>query len=138
MARVRIGFTGTQRGMTERQRQALSCALDELHATAFHHGDCIGADAQAHDIAAIMGCEIVIHPPALDAKRAWKRSEQMRKPRSYLSRSKDIVRDTDMLIAAPAEATEQLRTGTWSTVRFARKIGRTVWVILPSGDMRRG
>ena len=134
---VRIGFTGTQRGMTERQRQALSCALDELHATALHHGDCIGADAQAHDVAVAMGCEIVIHPPVTETKRAWKLAARIHAPKTYLARNKDIVRATEMLVATPAEDIEHLRSGTWSTVRFARKIGRVVWVILPNGEVRK-
>jgi predicted Rossmann fold nucleotide-binding protein DprA/Smf involved in DNA uptake len=61
----------------------------------------------------------------------------MRKPRSYLSRNRDIVRDTEMLVATPGEEAEHLRSGTWSTVRFARKLGRSVWVILPNGTVRR-
>jgi hypothetical protein len=134
---MRIGFTGTQRGMTERQRQALSCVLDELHASAFHHGDCIGADAETHDIAAAMGCEIVIHPPVTETKRAWKPAPQIHAPKPYLDRNRDIVRATEMLVAAPAQDIEQLRSGTWSTVRFAGKVGRPVWVILPSGDVRK-
>jgi hypothetical protein len=134
---VHIGFTGTQGGMTERQRQALSCALDELQATVFHHGDCIGADAEAHDIAAAMGCEIVIHPPVTETNRAWKLAPRIHEPKPYLKRNKDVVRATEVLVAAPAQDIEQLRTGTWSTVRFARKIGRAVWVILPDGNVRR-
>jgi hypothetical protein len=50
-----------------------------------------------------MSCEIVIHPPIIEAKRAWKHAGQMRTAKSYLSRNKDIVRDTEMLVAAPDE-----------------------------------
>ena len=82
-----------------------------------------------------MPCEIVIHPPIIEAKRAWKHAGQMRTPKSYLSRNKDIVRDTEMLVATPGEDNEQIRFGTWSTVRFARKLGRPVWVILPNGNV---
>src|SRR5262245_4747430 len=127
---MRIGFTGTQGGMTERQRQALSCVLAELQATTLHHGDCIGADAEAHDVATAMGCEVVIHPPITEAKRAWKRAPQIHAPKPYLARNRDIVRAAEMLVAAPAQDVEQLRSGTWSTVRFARKMGRAVWVVL--------
>ena len=135
---MRIGFTGTQRGMTDAQRSTLRAVLAELGATVFHHGDCIGADAEAHDVAEAMGCEVVIHPPVTETKRAWKLAARIYEPKWYLARNKDIVRDTEMLVAAPGEETEHLRSGTWSTVRFARKLGRAVWVILPDGEVRRG
>jgi len=44
-------------------------------------------------------------------------SEQIPAPKPYLTRNKDIVRDTEMLVAAPADETEVIRSGTWSTVR---------------------
>ena len=134
---MRIGFTGTQRGMTDAQRTALKTVLTERGATVLHHGDCIGADAQAHEIAVSMSCEIVIHPPIVETKRAWKHAARTHRPKSYLARNKDIVRDTEMLVAMPGENMEQIRSGTWSTVRFARKMGRPVWVILPSGEVCR-
>jgi bifunctional non-homologous end joining protein LigD len=37
----------------------------------------------------------------------------------------------------PAEPEEQLRSGTWSTVRFAKKQGKPVFVILPDGTVKR-
>jgi hypothetical protein len=44
---------------------------------------------------------------------------------------------TASLIAAPAEPEEQLLSGTWSTVRFARKLGKPVFLILPDGTVNR-
>jgi hypothetical protein len=45
-----IGFTGTRQGMTAEQKSALRNLLDG-GAGDFHHGDCIGADSEAHGIA---------------------------------------------------------------------------------------
>ena len=56
-----------------------------------------------------------------------------RKP--YLDRNKDIVLETQTLVATPAETTEQLRSGTWSTVRYARKLKRPAVLILPDGTI---
>jgi len=47
-------------------------------------------------------------------------------PTPYLSRNRAIVDETEMLIATPAEFTEQQRSGTWSTVRYARACGKKV------------
>jgi hypothetical protein len=133
---MRIGFTGTHHGMTPAQVRVFRSILSGHKGAALHHGDCVGADAQAHEVACSLGRDVTIHPPVIGAQRAWKTSPDIRAPRPYLSRSKDIVRETDMLIAAPAEAKEQRRSGTWSTVRFARKLGKPVFVISPDGMVR--
>jgi hypothetical protein len=130
---LRIGFTGTRQGMTAGQERVLRSLLTSHTGAVLHHGDCIGADAQAHDVAVSLGLDVVIHPPLVETQRAWKKALHVRKPRPYLERNKDIVRETEMVIATPAEAFEQLRSGTWSTVRFARKQGRAIWIIQPEG-----
>jgi hypothetical protein len=68
--------------------------------------------------------------------RAWKNSHHIHRPKGFLTRDQDIVRDTDVLIAIPAEGVEQHRSGTWATVRFARKLGRDIWIVLPDGQIR--
>jgi hypothetical protein len=128
---MRIGFTGTRQGMTERQKIAVRDLLASYAGATLHHGDAVGADAEAHDIALALGCAIVIHPPAIETQRAFKRAVEIRAAKPYLVRNKDIVRETALLIAAPDEAVEQLRSGTWSTVRFARRLGREVRLLTP-------
>ena len=132
---MKIGFTGTQQGMTTRQRFELRDQLIAFQATEFHHGDCIGADAEAHEIAKALGLRIVIHPPESDAKRAFCEGyDEIRSPLPYLIRNLNIVNETSVLIATPAEASERTRSGTWSTVRRGRKAGKTVVVITPSRE----
>jgi hypothetical protein len=137
MTDYRFGFTGTRLGMTQAQKATLHDFLSHGSGE-FHHGDCIGADSEAHDIAAECGYRIVLHPPSEPALRAWRvvPDHMMRPKRPYLDRNRDIVRDTDSLIATPAEAEEQKRSGTWSTVRFARKQGKLVVLILPDGTIQ--
>ena len=112
---MRIGFTGTRQGMTREQERTLRDLLASHRGAVLHHGDCVGADEQAHDIAVSLGCGIVIHPPLLEAQRAFKPAPQIRAPKPYLVRNKDIVRETDLLVAAPKEALEQHRSGTPAT-----------------------
>jgi len=42
-----------------------------------------------------------------------------------------IVRETSLLIAAPAMEIEALRSGTWSTVRYALRLGRPIQLLTP-------
>lgn len=50
---MRIGFTGTQNGMTKAQKSQLWNSVTDLTPSSiggheFRHGDCVGADEQAH------------------------------------------------------------------------------------------
>ena len=134
-----LGFTGTQVGMTELQREALIRVLRVYDITEFHHGDCIGADAQAHEsVVTHTSSRIVIHPPADERKRAWCHTKvvattvSVLAPKPYLDRNKDIVNASEGMLAAP-RGPEELRSGTWSTIRYARKCSKKVLIVWPDG-----
>jgi hypothetical protein len=133
--RSSIGFTGTRDGMSIQQRNTLHRRLFDSELGDFHHGDCKGADEQAHDIAKSLGFRVVIHPPDDVRMRAFTYSDSERYPLPYLVRNKNIVNETKVLYAAPKIAVEELRSGTWATIRYALKIGATVFIILPDGTI---
>lgn len=130
-----LGFTGTQAGMSPAQKWAFTNLLLTYYTKPeLHHGDCVGADADAHEIAYRLGCSIAIHPPENPSKRAFcQPAASVRSPRPYLDRNRDIVNDTRALIATP-KGREELRSGTWATVRHARRTGKPVLVIWPDGS----
>ena len=139
---MKIGFTGTQNGMSGLQYEAVRKLLESLEwnaerrrSTEFHHGDCIGADVEAARVSAVLGMRLIVHPPLNEAKRAFHRSDncEVRKPKPYLDRNRDIVNECELLIAAPSSVDEQLRSGTWSTVRYARKCEKPTIIIDPYG-----
>lgn len=132
---MNIGFTGTQRGMTIKQLEKVFHILIENIGSFSHHGDCIGADAQFHFLAVAVGSRVVIHPPDNPSKRAYcYYATEIREDKPYLRRNQDIVNESDILIATPGETTEQLRSGTWATIRRGRKKkGMTVYIIYPDG-----
>lgn len=132
---MKVGFTGTRKGMTEEQKDALMRVLC-FHGGVdgeLHHGDCTGADAEANEIAGLLGWQTVVHPPLNERHRAFCGADRILPSKDYLDRNKDIVEATSILIAAP-QGKEVKRSGTWSTVRFARKRGRKVIIITPEGD----
>ena len=133
---MKVGFTGTQHGMTPQQKLALVSLLEQVKATELHHGDCIGADFEAHVLALGMGLRIVVHPPLNPFKRAYCPSAtDCREPKEYLARNRDIVDETALLVAAPKTQDEQIRSGTWSTWRYADKKGRERKLITPEGQI---
>jgi hypothetical protein len=130
-----MGFTGTQEGMTPAQIATLYTMLRNLSPEEFHHGDCIGADAQAHAEARATKSppHIACHPPINASKRAYCECDEYYEEAEYLQRNRNIVDSCFLLVAAPKEFDEQRRSGTWSTVRYAKKIGRQFVIILPDG-----
>ena len=132
----KIGFTGTRRGMTRKQRVLLE-ALLESDDGEFHHGLCIGADEQAHEIAIRQGYRIIGHPPEnrFNAMTVIEGFAAIRPNAPYLMRNRMIVKETDRLIATPGEMIDTLRSGTWSTIRYAEKLKRPVSIILPDGEL---
>ena len=122
---MKIGFTGTRAGMSQNQKEQFVLKLFELGITEFHHGDCQGADADAHDIVRefFPDVKIIIHPPDKTKTQAFKRGDFSPPKKPYIVRDKDIVNDTEHLIGSPL-GEEVIRSGTWTTIRHARKTGK--------------
>lgn len=130
-----IGFTGTRNGMTIRQREMFGLLLKLYGAEdMFHHGDCVGADREAHSLALTRLIKIHIHPPEDPKARAnCEGYTEIAEPKPYLDRNHDIVDACDVLFAMPSSREEEQRSGTWATIRYARKQEKALIVIWPDG-----
>ena len=125
---MKIGFTGTQKGMTEGQKNALRKRLRELGAICVVHGGCIGADNDADIIAAELGLFRWVLPSE-NAEKSAVNEIRERRPEFVrvfpaappLVRNREIVKLAERLLAAPSGPVERLRSGTWATVRAGRK-----------------
>ena len=110
--------------------------LGELHEiTEAHQGDCIGADFEFATIVDCVAPDAVIHshPPENKSKRAYTRCDVIHPAKEYLVRNKEIVRAADFLIACPKTQFEETRSGTWATVRFARRCNMPIVILWPDG-----
>lgn len=129
---MKLGFTGTQQGMNVTQQHKVETILTFNGCCEVHHGDCIGADAQFHLLALHLGHSIILHPSNITSRRAYSTGETTHlSPKPPLVRNHDIVDAVDIMIAAPKESHEVLRSGTWATIRYCRKVGKIIHVIYP-------
>tara|TARA_R110000851_G_scaffold6029_2_gene24549 strand:+ start:1373 stop:1903 length:531 start_codon:yes stop_codon:yes gene_type:complete len=130
---IQIGFTGTQLGMNETQWARVHHLLYTIGPDTFVHGDCLGADHDFHRMVRQTfepeAIDIIIYPPDNTIKRAFCDGDIVMDEAPYLVRNQSIIDACDILIATPAEETEQRRSGTWSTIRKARKSGKPIYIV---------
>jgi hypothetical protein len=139
---MRVGFTGTSAGLTNDQLIQVHMLLGDLQfggATQATHGMCIGADEQFHGQAKGFGY-FVIGVPGVNFKgdpfkRANVVCDMVVPPRPFLVRNRDIVAESDVIIACPRETTEQFRgSGTWATIRYSRQAKKPLVIVWPDGS----
>lgn len=133
---MKVGFTGTRKGMSNRQLQIVELLLCNFNVSDGYHGGCIGADEQFHKL-----CNEKLIPPTIypsnisqtygDCPNYYHRHQPM-KP---LERNRRIVSESNIIIATPREDKEVLRSGTWSTIRYARKARKHIIIVYPNGEI---
>ena len=121
-------------------REKLVC-FKAAGAVRFHHGACIGSDEQAARIAKDLGYYIVAHPgynPRNPEGRMYRSNfvgnDEVREEKPFIARDHDIVDETDHMIATPISEIEEVRSGTWSTIRFARKHQKPIEIVYPDPE----
>lgn len=114
----------------------------------FLHGMCIGADEDFDQILQTSKqCwpsfkpTIVGYPGVTKSGKIYRRSwickpDVILEERQFLDRNRDIASICDLLWACPKEEEEQLRSGTWATTRYARKLGKPVIIFSPAGVVK--
>lgn len=150
---MRLAFTGTRLGMTERQENEVrrELTIDRENKTPMGsitavHGCCKGADVDFHRLALEAGIPFYDLWPSNN--RATNRLQEcmdlfakfeldpgvvltLHPENEPLLRNEDIIAGADFLIACPKETEEVLRSGTWATIRLARKYNVPMAIIFP-------
>lgn len=133
---LKLGFTGSRKGLSSTQADAIERLLTAMSIDEVHHGDSVGADAEFHELASQLLLDVVVHPPVDARQQAYvKGAARTYPPLDHLDRNKNMVLSTDMLIAA-VQGQERQRSGTWATVRYARKLKRPIAIVDANGHIQ--
>lgn len=130
-------------GWITSQRLAVVTVVQEVArggAFVAHHGDCVGADAEFHDLCrAEPLSNIVVHPGPLEdlPNQAGCTGDLRRENEPHMRRNKNIVMASTVMIAAPLEPAEQARGGTWRTIEMAQKAKRPLAITWRDGAVTR-
>lgn len=136
-----IGFTGTSTRITWKQFHKIKdLFLEEMVRGPFelHHGDCVGADMVAHQIAVGLGCRIVLYPGVYhngrpNDKAAGNTGNVVHPPMTMFARNRRIVDSTQRLIGVVKDSAESAG-GTWYTIKYARSKKKPITIIWPDGS----
>lgn len=144
--RYKLGFTGT-RDITKLNDNHFEnfkeyIRLNKENIIEFHHGCCMGADEWAHKIVREAGIPIVLHPPVckdivmegLD-DLMFEQGILFRADEEYIQRDKNIVDAVDELYGMSKSMNELQRSGTWATIRYAKKTQTPVVIVYPDGSV---
>ena len=137
MESIKIGFTGNRNGLNQEQKERILMILDKYDDIIVSHGDCVGSDTDFHNICInyketypTKKIIITIFPPSNPTLRAFNKGDLLMKEKPYLQRNLDIIKNSNILIACPINKNKEvLRSGTWSTIRRAKKQNITVHIL---------
>jgi len=139
---VILVFTGTQSGTTDPQHDSLRTILAEANPdTEGVHGLCVGADFEFHRLCREFGIPLRGHPGDNPAKRASIPASEfvvLLDAKPNLARNRAMVdysvlsSEKSQLIVCPKRDFEELRSGTWATVRYARSASLDILYVWPS------
>lgn len=139
---MKICFTGTRQGMSDVQRDRVAIVFQQLRrpneTSYLLHGACHGADREAH--------------PLVQFREMFPSNREQRDWANKVRQSGDIVHEINIfpidrnhqtvdkcnaVVAAPNESNEVLRSGTWATIRYARKMKKPLYIVYPDGDLQK-
>ncbi len=137
-------FTGTLRGTTTPQFESLREVISRRTRSGIQacHGLALGADKDFHQICREFSVPLFGFPSTLRSKQAILPISDFIQvfPEKYpLDRNRDMIDfavlssgSDSLLIACPKGESEEVRSGTWTTVRYARASSITIVFIWPS------
>ena len=137
---IEIGMTGNRDGLSPEQRRIFESLLaNDMQNVfgqqiSFHHGDCVGSDADTHHIAKSMGAFVIVHPPENPTLRAYCEGHATRVEKGYFARNRDIVNESLKMYGFPSHKNEK-KGGTWYTIKYSVSQHVPVTIIYSDGSV---
>ena len=132
-----IGITASREGISAQALETFESILQEFpELEELHHGDCVGGDEQIHMMMQNIAPEVqlIVHPPIKGDHRANCEGAHVVLPKKdYMVRNHDIVMASEAVIGFPNGNNEIMRSGTWATLRIARRKNKKIIVVYPDG-----
>jgi len=143
---MKVGFTGTRNRMTDIQVKIFVYLFTgfrefDKKITEFYLGDCIGADQQSGHLVfkhAKNPIKCYLLPSDIPDMQGHLENHYpcIRLPeKPPLQRNEDLVYFIEVLFAAPKESENQTRSGTWQTIRCAKRQCKVIYIIYPDGKV---
>lgn len=137
-----VSFTGTAGALSRAERVFIRAVLVRIRADRYVTGGADGVDTTVHFAAAQLWPDakhLVLAPRAPWSERVASGAQIEFAPEgrsvsdAYMRRNDQLVAASPLLVAFPRSGVEKLRSGTWATIRRARKAGLEVR-IFPLSD----
>jgi hypothetical protein len=136
METFKIGITGTRSGMNVDQLESFRERMESFaRPLELHHGDCVGVDIEAAEIARELGIQTVCHPPVDEKLRAHHKSDVILEQKTHFARNRSIVDMCDILFVIPFQTSHSSRGGTWYTHDYAVKKNVPVEIFFPMSSI---
>jgi predicted alpha-1,6-mannanase (GH76 family) len=131
-----IGVTATREGLTSEQKQWVVSYLNRNATGVLHHGDCIGGDEELAEIFSRYGAYIIAHPSNMLAMRARSKYNDLTLPTAEsLLRNRTIVQCSQLMLGFPKSTVEEIRSGTWYTIRYTKRENSKLIIVGPDGKV---
>ena len=119
----KLGFTGSRNGLSIAQKKFLTEYIKNHDIDEAAHGDCVGADAEFHDLLKKHKptCKISVFPSIYGKWRAYRDGDYTHEPLAAKDRDFLIVEFANIFIGCPPTDFEILHSGSWVTIRMAQK-----------------
>lgn len=137
-------FTGTRQGWTGAQfkgvRRVFHILKDQGCRTLLH-GVCVGSDESADALAIDEFQFITVGYPGVNGQgqSPWRSHGcrcAMMPEEEYQIRDHKMVDRSEAVVATPKGMFEETRgSGTWLTIRYAKKQGKRLYIVYPTGEI---